>query len=316
MEQGIVNIGKVNKVILREIWKNEARDFTAWLSENLDTLGEVLEMQLVLIEKEKQVGSFFLDILAEGENGETVIIENQLEKTDHDHLGKMLTYLSNLDAKIAIWISPSPREEHKIAIDWLNQNSPDDIGFYLIRVEAIQINNSDAAPLFTIESEPTEMTKTVGKEKRDLAERHHKRREFWAQLLEKSKQRTKLFSNTSPKYDHWIGTGIGKTGVSLNLVITKDRGQVEIYIDRGAGHLELNKARYGKFVQYKNQIESTFGGPLKWERLDKKRASRISYRYENAGLSNEEQWPIIQDTLINQAIKLNDAIKPYIKELP
>ena len=130
-------IGKLKKVPLREIWKDEAKNFTSWLGENIDTLNDALEINLSITDKEKSVGPFSADLVAEDENGDVVAIENQLEKTDHDHLGKIVTYLSNLDnAKTAIWITGNPREEHKKAIDWLNEFTPDDIAFYLIKVEA------------------------------------------------------------------------------------------------------------------------------------------------------------------------------------
>lgn len=109
-------IGKLKKVPLREIWKDEAKDFTSWLSENIDTLNDALEINLTVIEREKNVGEFYLDIVAEDSDSNIVIIENQLEKTDHNHLGQVITYLSNLEAKTAIWITSYPREEHIKAI--------------------------------------------------------------------------------------------------------------------------------------------------------------------------------------------------------
>ena len=162
-------IGKLKKLPLREIWKNEARNFTSWLSENIDTLNEALEINLSVTETEKSVGSFSLDLAAEDEEGRIVIIENQLEKTDHDHLGKLVTYLSNLEAKMAIWITGNPREEHKKAIDWLNEITQDDVSFYLVKVEAVRIEDSAPAPLFSVIAEPTEISKEIGKEKKEYA---------------------------------------------------------------------------------------------------------------------------------------------------
>ncbi|HBI23586.1 MAG TPA: hypothetical protein DDX84_05140 [Nitrospiraceae bacterium] len=129
-------VGKLEPVELREIWKREAPDFTTWLFKNLDVLSEQIGLFLTAIETEKSVGPFNVDIFAEDTNGRPVIIENQLTRTDHDHLGKVLTYLSNLDAKIAIWISTDPRPEHVSAINYLNEVVPQDTKFYLIRVQA------------------------------------------------------------------------------------------------------------------------------------------------------------------------------------
>ncbi|MCD6520442.1 MAG: DUF4268 domain-containing protein, partial [Anaerolineae bacterium] len=146
----MARLGKLEKVPLRTIWRNEAYDFTAWLADNLDFLGEAVGLEISFTEREKAVGSFSVDILAEDSDGNVVVIENQLERTDHDHLGKLITYLSNLDAKAAIWISSDPRPEHEAAIHWLNEMLPADTAFYLLKLEAYRIGDSLPAPLLTV----------------------------------------------------------------------------------------------------------------------------------------------------------------------
>ena len=309
-------IGKIKKVPLREIWKDEARDFTTWLGENIDALNEAMNLKLVVTDIEKSVGTFSSDIVAEDENGVIVIIENQLEKTDHDHLGKMVTYLSNLEnAKTAIWISSFPREEHRKAIEWLNEFTPDDVCFYLVRVEAIRINSSDSAPLFTIVAEPTEIAKEIGKEKKEYAEKNHLRKEFWTQLLDSARGKTKILSNLSPSIYHWIGTGAGKQGMSYNLVLTKSFASVEIYLDRGKGFTNINKKRFDQLHNNKEAIEKSFGDSLSWERLDNKRASRISKKFINYGLRDSEKWPEIQKIMIDCIIRMKSVFDQFIKDL-
>jgi len=308
-------IGKLKKVPLREIWANEAKDFTAWLSENLDALNEVMETNFSVVDTEKSVGDFYLDIMAEDSNGNLVIIENQLEKTDHDHLGKLMTYLSNLGAKTAIWITSNPRDEHIKAVNWLNEATPEDVAFYLVKVEAVRIENSQPAPLFSVVAEPTEMVKDIGREKKEYAERHYLRKEFWTQLLEKAKRRTNLHQNISPVIYSWIGTGAGKAGLGYNYVIANSYAGVEIYLDRGKDFPALNKERFDELYKHKDEIEKVFGGKLSWERLDKKRASRIAFRFEGVGLKDKDQWPYIQDGMIDAMIRLEAAFKPYIKQL-
>ena len=309
-------IGKLKKVPLREIWRDEAKDFTSWLSENIDALNESLELNLSVVEKEKSVGPFSSDIVAEDEQGTVVVIENQLERTNHDHLGKIVTYLSNLDdAKMAIWISSNPVEEHRKAIEWLNEFTPEDVSFFLVKVEAVKIGESAPAPLFTVIAEPTELAKELGKEKKEFAERHHLRKDFWTMLLEKAKEKTNLLANLSPTIHHWIGAGAGKSGLGYNLVITKSYGSVELYLDRGRDYPTLNKERFDKLYKNKNQIEKIFGGKLSWERLDKRRASRISKKFEGYSLIDKEKWPEAQDKMIDGIIKLEKALKPFIKEL-
>ena len=149
------HIGKMVKVDLRHLWEKEDRQFTPWLSKNLDRLSEKLGFNIKLVTEEGDVGSFSADIVAETENKELIVIENQLEQTDHTHLGQLLTYLSNLGAKVGIWISKNPRQEHINVIDWLNENAPEDTSFYLVRIEAYTIDSSKPAPLFTIMAGPS-----------------------------------------------------------------------------------------------------------------------------------------------------------------
>jgi hypothetical protein len=174
----VKHIGKLEPVPLREIWPDEVSDFTAWLSENLDVLGEALGISLTLVQREAAVGPFSIDILAEDPNGNQVIVENRIRRTDHDHLGKLITYLSNLDAKAAIWISSDPRPEHIRSIAWLNETTPADVAFYLVRIEAYRIGESLPAPMFSIVAGPSAEMKRIGTQKKELAERHLLRKEF------------------------------------------------------------------------------------------------------------------------------------------
>lgn len=306
-------IGKVERVPLKHIWKHEAYDFTNWLAENLDVLSDALGISLSLVQTEKSVGTFNVDILAEDSTGNSVIIENQLEKTDHDHLGKLITYATNLEAKVAIWISSNPRPEHITAISWLNESTP--IDFYLLKVEAIKIGDSEPAPLFYIIAGPSEESKDIGTEKKELAKRHHKRLAFWESLLSKSKEKTKLFSNVSPSKESWISTGVGLTGLSLNYVVTYDWGAVELYIDKGKDSESINKERFDYLFSKKEVIEKELGEQLIWERLDNKRASRIRKKFDGVGLRDEERWDDLQHKMIDFMIRFEGTLKKYIPEL-
>lgn len=308
-------IGKLTKVPLREIWKNEAKDFSSWLAANIEVLSEKLDFSLSVVEKNKTIGSFFIDILAEDGQGRPVIIENQLEKTDHDHLGKVVTYLSSMDAKTGIWITSKPRAEHKKAIEWLNEVTPADVQFYLIKMEAVRIGKSEPAPLFTIVAKPEAEAKLRGEEKKKLARRHVLRKKFWQQLLNKAKRKTDMHSNISPGIYNWVGAGAGKSGLGFNYVITKKRGACELYIDRGKGFLKLNKKRFDKLHAYKKKIERIFGDKLEWERLDDRRGSRIVKRFKEAGLYDEKEWGKLQDKMIDGMIRLEKALREYLRGL-
>ena len=157
-------LGKLKKIELREAWKHEASHFTQWLAqaENLRLLGDEIGFDIKLVQTEAEVGSFNVDILAEEENtGRKIIIENQLEVTNHDHLGKIITYASGYDAQVIVWVAKDVREEHRQAIDWLNEHTDDAIEFYLVQIELWQIEDSPYAPKFEIISKPNDWTKAV-----------------------------------------------------------------------------------------------------------------------------------------------------------
>ncbi|MBN1393303.1 MAG: DUF4268 domain-containing protein [Sedimentisphaerales bacterium] len=307
-------VGKMERVPLRDVWKKEAKDFTDWLYENLQILSEELDLDLAPVEKEKSIGSFSADIVAEDGAGQKVLIENQLEKTNHDHLGKILTYVSNLDAKIAVWVSSEPRPEHQRAVEWLNETGSE-VRFYLVKVEAYKIGNSEPAAKFTTITGPSEKTEIVSEEKKEMAKRHHLRYDFWKSLLEKSKQKTTLHANISPNIYSWIGTGSGIRGLGFNYAVTYKCGKVELYIDRGKDCEEENKRIFDQVHSYRKEIEQDFGGNLNWERLDDRRACRISKRFDYAGLNNPDKWDKLQDDMIDAMVKLERSLKKYIKML-
>lgn len=306
-------IGRLEMEPIRSVFRKEAHEFTKWLESHIEVLARRLGMELTVIQREKDVGDFSVDLLCEDANERPVIVENQLEKTDHDHLGKLLTYLVNLDAATAIWVTPEPRPEHQRVIDWLNESTPADISFYLVKVEAVRIEGSPYAPLFTVLAGPDKQAKEIGEKKKEWAERHYQRFEFWKGLLDRCKGKTRLFSNTSPGRYHWIGTGAGKSGVGLNLVITKDWGQVETYIDHGTS--EENKSIFDALHTQREAVEKDFGEPLAWERLEDKRACRIHKRFTSGGLASPETWPTLQEQMIDAADRLDRAIRSRLTKI-
>ena len=308
-----MDIGRLKKVPLRELWKHEARSFSLWLAENLDLLNEVVALNLTLLQREAPAGLFSVDILAEDQNGNVVVIENQLEQTNHDHLGKLITYMSNLDAKIAIWISSNPRPEHEKAVHWLNETLPADTAFYLVKVEAYQIGGSVPAPLFSIVAGPSPESKEIGEKKKELAERHVLRLEFWKELLAKAKVKIHLHDKVSPSTDNWCSAGAGKSGLAYSYVIRMEDAQVEFTIDRG--DQQENKRLFTKLFEKKNEIESTFGAPLDWHQLEDRRVCKIQYVMEGYGLEDKEHWESLQEKMIDSMDRLYKSIQPYISNL-
>lgn len=307
-----MSIGRLEPIPIREVWEKEESDFTPWLEENIDILGEKLGIELSNPEKEKRAGSFQVDLLAEDANSEPVIIECQFGKSDHDHLGKILTYVTQLNAKTAIWICETPRQEHIKTFSWLNEVVP--IDFYLLQVGAFRIGDSLPAPNFTILSRPSIEAKTAGDIVKDWAERHKKRFEFWKSLLARSRSKgITLFENIKPGRDHWLGTGAGKSGLSFNYVILKNASRIELYIDTGAG--DENKRIFDQLYAQKHEIEDE-SVPMIWQRLDDKRASRISVTVsKRIGLRDEDKWVKLQDDMINTMVKFERGLRERIRNL-
>lgn len=308
-------VGKLKYVDLREVWKHEAYDFTSWLFDNCDVLNDQIGLSLIPVEKEKAVGSFSVDILAEDGNGGLVIVENQLTKTDHDHLGKVLTYLSNLDAKLAIWISTDPRPEHIAAIDYLNEVVPRDTKFYLLKVQAFQIGNSEPAPHFTIEAGPSIERKAGGEVKKEFAKMDEKKFEFFDQLLSICNQKTNLFSNISPVgYQSWVNAGAGKSGTAWTFISMKKNSRVEFFL--GSQGAEVNKDRFTYLFRHKKEIEESFGDFLIWDFKEDRKQHYIRSICPFGGIEDEDKWAQIQEDLIDRLIRLEKSLRPYIKNLP
>lgn len=314
-EGSLSSIGRLKKVPLRELWPHEANRFTIWLTDNLDVLSDQVGFVLRGAEREVTVGSFFLDVLAEDESGHKVVIENQLNATDHDHLGKLLTYISNLDARTAFWITADPRPEHTQAVTWLNEVTPSDVKVFLVRLEAYRIEDSPAAPLFTVVAGPVQDRKKTVRDERELAERHRLRLAFWEQLLQKAKTRTKLHERISPGPDNWISASAGKSGLAFTYLIRMNDAIVELTIDRGSGREEETKQIFDALMAQKDQIEADFGADLEWDRGENRRTARIRYTIKDGGLRDTERWKEIQNLLIDAMIRLEKAMRSHLRAL-
>jgi hypothetical protein len=309
-----MTVGKIERLPLRDVWKHEEYDFTKWLEENVDVLNDFVDLGLTTAQREKSAGAFSVDLVAEDGEGGTVIIENQLGKSDHDHLGKLITYTTLMSAKAAVWIVADARPEHIAAISWLNNESS--ASFYLLKVEAIRIGESRPAPLLTLLVGPSEEGRQAGEKKKEIAERHSVMHRFWSQLLERAQMKTKLHSTISPSQDSWISTGAGMSGLAYHYGIAEHGSGVNLYIDRGKKADAENKAIFNALHAAKQDIEKEFCGELEWQRLDNRRASRIRKSFADGGWKDPEaKWPEIQDAMIDAMIRLEKALAPRIEKL-
>lgn len=286
MEKAIVELSKIERVELREVWPNEADDFTPWLAENLSQLGEALGLDLDIRGTEVPVGSYSLDILANDIGSDRpVIIENQLEKTDHSHLGQILTYGAGHDADTIVWIAKEFSDEHRAALDYLNGRTGEDTKFFGVVVEVWKIDDSRPAVNFDLVATPNEWRKESARKARDsgTSEKGEKYRTFWQPLIDEVRgehQFTGVKQASTRSFCSFLaGHGLG--GVKYNVSFAQGGGvRIEVYIDRGAGKKEWNKRLFDNLEKHKKTIESetcgSFSCSWEWERLDDYRACRIS----------------------------------------
>ncbi len=305
-------IGKIQRVPLREVWRHEALDFTAWLQENIDVVNDALDIELQNPEREQAAGDFSVDLVAEDESGDSVVIENQLEKSNHDHLGKLLTYLVAMEAKTAVWIVSDPRPEHVNTVSWLNQSSP--ASFYLLKMEAIKIGESAPAALLTLVVGPSEVGRRVGNSKKERAERYTIRRRFWTELLEKAAQKTGLHANSVPTDRYYSKVSSGVTGFYYSYVLLWDATRVELFIDRSGG-AEENECLFDQLITQREAIEADFGESLEWQRNEGANPCRILKTVDVGGRVDEDRWGEIQDAMIGTMIRLDQALGPRIRAL-
>jgi len=307
-----MSLGKLKKVDPREVWKHEAHDFTAWLAqnENLKELGDELGYTFVLLATEASVGGFNCDILAEVEDTKSkVVIENQLEITDHDHLGKLITYASGLVASVAIWIVRDVREEHRKAIDWLNEHTDDDIDFFLVKIEVLQIDESPYAPRFEVICRPNAWAQSVkdASAQLTLSETNRNQLDFWTQLKLFASEQKSLVRLQKPSPQHWMQMSIGSSQAHISLTINSLKGLIaaELYIYD-------NKELYSELKVRQQEIEKEFGEQLEWMELPKKKASRVKISTA-CDFFDQSKWPDYFTWLLAEAEKFYKVFPKYIK---
>jgi hypothetical protein len=309
-----MTLGKLKKIDPREEWKNEAKYFTPWLAENLDEISNVTGLELELDGIEVKAGSFSVDILAKDMGNENyVIIENQLEKTDHDHLGKTITYASMLNANKIIWIATEFREEHKKAFDWLNDLTNEDFSFYAIKLELLQIDSSPKAVNFDIVSGPNQTVRNARKTASgDLSKTQQNQIDFWNDFKETitKKDPTIKLRTTSPR--NWFDMAIGKSGIHVFNTLNQVNNKVEcgIYIRNTIADKML------PFLENrKENIENNFNNDeLIWNPNPDKGDKKILLSYDYNDLGDNEDREKTLEWLSNNALKFIEVFSPIVQQ--
>lgn len=307
-----MELGLLKEVNVRDIWAHEQLDFSKWLSseKNIGILGDTLNLSLSDIETEKFVGNYRCDIICKDEiTGKNVLIENQLESTNHDHLGKIITYASGLDATVVVWIVTAARQEHASAIEWLNKHTDDDLSFFLLEIHAYTIGDSLPAPQFKIVEQPNDFSRTTKSisEKGKLSPTEENRIEFWGVFNDVVAERGKPFNTRKPTKDHWYNVAVGSSQchISIDLVNKEHKIRVGVWIPD-------NKDLYDSLCLHKEEIESAMGTALSWDRLDDKKASMIYLYIPGLNFNKKDNYRALMDEVIDDVIKMRSAFKPFL----
>ena len=306
-------LGRLEAVDVRELWNHEQYDFSNWLAkeQNIELLNEVLGLTLVDIEKEVFVGSYRCDLVASDETtNQKVIIENQLESSNHDHLGKIVTYASGLDANVIVWIVKEAREEHRSAIEWLNNNTNKNINFFLIEIHAYKIGDSLCAPKFEVVEKPNDFIKNakVQMGSGELNKSQSERLIFWTRFNEILIERGKPFNVRKATTDHWYDVAIGISGAHVSISLVNKEGciGVELYIND-------DKELFDKLYANKEKIEQELGLNLDWQRLNDKKTSRIMHRIEGLNFDDHSNYDELMNETIDKAQIFARVFRKYVK---
>ena len=311
-------LSRLQRVSLREAWKHEAGDFTPWLAEeeNLNMLADALGLSdLELVATEHWIGEFKVDILCT-DGADQVIIENQLDRTNHGHLGQIITYAAGIDAKKVIWIAEKFRPEHIAALEFLNHKTTEELSFFAVEVEVWRIGDSPLAPKFEVVVKPNEWAKT-GREQARVASTSTPAKQcqlkLWMALVEQLAARAPQIRPQKPRPQHWLNNSIGRSGFALNPTVSlrDHRLGVELYIS----HPE-SKRMFGALSAQRAQIEEKLGFELDWQELPDAHACRVAAWRPNSPIEDETQWGQFIDWFIERLVKMNAVFRPAVQQLP
>lgn len=306
-----IPLGRLKEVEIRELWAHEQYNFSNWLAkeENIDLLNDTVGLTLTDIDKEVYVGSYRCDLVAVDETtGVKIIIENQLDTTNHDHLGKVITYASGLDANVIIWIVKEAREEHKSAIEWLNNNMAKEISFFLLEIKAYRIGDSLPAPMLKVVEKPNDFIKSnKGTKDGDLSKVQAERLNFWTEFNRVITESGKPFNVRKATTDHWYDVAIGTSEAHISITLVNKDGSIGVEL-----YVRDNKDLFDNLFEHKDEIEYKLGFSMHWERLDDKKASRIKSYIPGLNFNKQDNYPELMNQVIERVVKIRDVFKGYL----
>jgi uncharacterized protein DUF4268 len=306
-----MELGRLEEVDVRAIWEHEARDFTPWLLEHEDHLAETLGVDLELEQSEHPVGGFSLDLIGRDLTNDCVLmVENQLERTDHNHLGQILTYAAGTDASSIVWIATSFREEHRQAMDWLNEQTREDVRLFGIEIQAVRIGSSLAAPLFKLVAKPNSWQQQVRSVTRSgkIGTKALAYQAFWAKYLERLRNEHPDWSSArTPPSQNWFDFRSPVRGTRMNVSFAQRRRlRNEIYID--TGDEASTESMFEHLAQQSDVFEEAYGGPVQWEELPNARASRIAVYRDGGDVNLEDNHDDYLAWFFDSGVRLRRAL--------
>ncbi len=313
------DLATIQKIDLREVWQNEARDFTPWLAEHLSELGTALGLELELEEREASVGGYSLDILARDlGSGRPVVIENQLESTDHTHLGQLLTYMAGFNANVIVWIAREFRDEHREALNLLNHRTGEDTQFFGVEVELLKIDDSRPAVNFKLVVTPNEWQKQTSSNARvtgSVSEQRERYQTFFQKLIDTLREEHGFTGARKGQPQNWYYFSAGhaqRVQYGANFAQGK-KARVEVYIDNT--DKDWNKDLFDKLLRDKESIEPKLQESLEWDRLDNRRASRIAVTRSGSIDDAQEALEEIHDWMVKKLLDFKRVFGPRLDEL-
>ena len=315
------NLGRLQKVELREVWSSESNDFTPWLAqpENLKLLGETIGIELELEAQEKEVGPFRADILCKDTATDNwVLIENQLERTDHSHLGQLLTYAAGLDAVTIVWVAEHFTEEHWATLDWLNERTDERINFFGLEVELWRIGDSPVAPKFNVVSKPNDWTRSVQRAAEgEITEHKRIQLQFWTTFRDYMEDKSGIRCQ-KPYPQHWMNHSIGRSGFHLSSIASMWNSETNTNNPEIRVELVLMgknaKQSFAALEQKRVEIEKAIGLPLTWHNPEGKNMCRI-YTRTNANFLDSKLWPQQHEWLREKLEIFQKVFAPIVKGL-
>jgi len=309
------SIGKLVRLGLEDmkrIWPDEQQDLSPWIAENIDALNEVLQLQIEIEGKEEHVHGFRLDLVGTDNRTQMpVIIENQFGQSNHDHLGKLITYSAAKEAGIVIWIANEIRVAHRYALEWLNNISPHDMTFYGIELELLQIDDSLPAPNFKIVAGPRPSKKKVPGE---ISPRNKRYQDFFDKLRSRVLYIRPNFTRAKALPQSGWGLGIGRSGFSMDPAFTIDaKFRVEVYID--TGNKENNDIAFSALKENRGAIEERLGQELVWDPIPDKRGCRIYVAIDGTIDDDEEKLTELVEWAAPLLVRFREVFGPLVKSI-